>query len=87
MRLIMREYVLHQAQSRQAYGRLTPLVRVVKNWLKRRALRKLENLDDFMLRDIGLTRDDLRLMRRQPLTLDVQWEADRLRLISSRERR
>ncbi|NMD08329.1 MAG: DUF1127 domain-containing protein [Phyllobacteriaceae bacterium] len=83
----MREYVLHQAQSRQAYGRLTPLVRVVKNWLKRRALRKLENLDDFMLRDIGLTRDDLRLMRRQPLTLDVQWEADRLRLISSRERR
>ena len=28
----MREYVLHQAQSRQAYGRLTTLVRVVKNW-------------------------------------------------------
>lgn len=83
----MREYVLHQAQSRQAYGRLTPLVRVVKNWLNRRALRKLESFDDYMLRDIGLTRDDLRAMRRQPLTLDVHWEADRLRLISTRDRR
>lgn len=83
----MRDYVLHQAQSRQAYGRLTPLVRVVKNWLNRRALHKLDKLDDFMLRDIGLTRDDLRMMRRQPLTIDAQWEADRLQLISSREKR
>lgn len=83
----MREYVLHQAQSRQAYGRLTTLVRVVKNWWTRRSLRKLESLDDYMLKDIGLTRDELRRLQRQPLSLDTQWEAERLRLISSRERR
>ena len=83
----MREYVLHQAQSRQAYGRLTMLVRVVKNWWTRRSLRKLESLDDYMLKDIGLTRDELRRLQRQPLSLDTQWEAERLRLISSREKR
>ena len=83
----MREYVLHQAQSRQAYGRLTTLVRMVKIWRERQAWRKLEKLDDYMLRDIGLTRNDLRMMQRQPLTLDVQWESERLRLISSREKR
>ncbi len=80
----MREYILHQAQSRQAYGRLTLLVRVIKNWQARRALRKIASLDDYMLKDIGLSRAEVLEMQRQPLTLDVQWEADRLRLISTR---
>ena len=82
----MRDYVLHEARSRQAFGRLTTLVRMVKNWRERRSLRALHSLDDYLLRDIGLTRSELDRMMRQPLTLDTQWEAERLRLIGSRER-
>ncbi|MCA0434598.1 MAG: DUF1127 domain-containing protein [Proteobacteria bacterium] len=82
----MRDYILHEAQSRQAYGRLTMLVRVIKNWRERRSLRALYNMDDYLLRDIGLTRGEIDSMIRQPLTLDTQWEAERLRLISDRSR-
>lgn len=82
----MREYILEQAQSRQPHGGLTMLVRMVKNWRARRQLRQLASLDDHLLRDVGLSREELRALARQPLTLDTQWEADRLRLIASRER-
>ncbi len=82
----MRDYVLHEARSRQAFGRLTVLVRMVKNWRERRSMRALHTLDDYLLRDIGLTRGELERMMRTPLTVDTQWEAERLRLISSRER-
>ncbi len=82
----MREYILEQAHSRQPHGALTMLVRMVKNWRGRRQLRQLASLDDHLLRDVGLSRDALRTLARQPLTVDLQWEADRLRLIASRER-
>lgn len=80
----MREYILEQAHCRQPYGRLTTLVRMVKNWRNRRQLRRLASLDDYLLKDIGLSREELNAMARHPLTLDVQWEADRLRLIAAR---
>ena len=77
----MREYALHLARSRLAYGRLTWLVRIVKNWQARRDARILLRLDDHQLRDIGLTRDNLDRLIRTPLTDDLQWEGERLRLI------
>ncbi len=77
----MREYALHVAQSRLAYGSLTGLVRLVKNWQARRDARILLRMDDHQLRDIGLTRADLDRLMRTPLTDDVQWEDERLRLI------
>ena len=80
----MREYALHVAQSRQAYGRLTWLVRLVKNWRARRDTRTLLRMDDYQLRDIGLTRADLDRLMRMPLSNDTQWDEERLRLIEKR---
>ena len=80
----MREYILEQAQGRLPYGSFSMLVRVVKNWRARRQLRQLSSLDSYLLRDIGLSREEVDRLMRQPLTLDTQWEADRLRLIAER---
>jgi uncharacterized protein YjiS (DUF1127 family) len=87
MRVIMREFAVQEAHNRQAYGRFTIVVRMLKNWRARRAVNALRHLDDYMLRDIGLTRDDLRKMMAVPLSTDMQWESERLNLIASREKR
>ena len=52
----MRNYVLWEAQSREAYGRFTVVARVLRNWRHRKDLKKLRAMDDHMLRDIGLSR-------------------------------
>jgi uncharacterized protein YjiS (DUF1127 family) len=74
----MREYVLFEARFRQAYGRWTGLVRVVKNWKARSDLKRLAAMDDYMLRDIGLTREELRRLASRPLHADWFWESERL---------
>ena len=56
MEMTMRDYVLTQSQSRQAYGMLTVVARLVRNWKHHRDLEKLLKLDDYLLRDMGLTR-------------------------------
>jgi uncharacterized protein YjiS (DUF1127 family) len=83
----MREYALHQARSRAAYGQWSWLVRMAKNWQARRTVRHLLRFNDYMLRDIGLTRSDLQEMLRQPLSADRQWDAERAELIASRNER
>jgi uncharacterized protein YjiS (DUF1127 family) len=73
----MRDYVMMQAEQRRAYGRLTVLVRVWRNWKNRRDLKRLMAMDDYMLRDIGLTREMLERLARLPLTVDQAWEQER----------
>jgi uncharacterized protein YjiS (DUF1127 family) len=74
----MRDYVLTQSQSRQAYGRLTVVARVIRNWKHHRDLEKLLKLDDYLLRDMGLTRDVVLHLTSLPLTVDVDWESERV---------
>lgn len=74
----MRNFVLWEAQSREAYGRLTIVARVLRNWRNRKDLKKLRAMDDYMLRDMGITRDEITRLSRLPLTADVDWERDRL---------
>lgn len=66
----MREYMLHEAQANETTSVLVVGRRIVTNLWKRRTLRKLRDLDDHVLRDIGLRRDELDLALRLPLTID-----------------
>ena len=65
----------------------TPLLpRLVQNWRARRAVRILERLDDYMLRDMGLTRDDLAWARGLPLSINVSAALESRRLHMLRQR-
>src|SRR5215510_7854173 len=70
MRCAMRDYILTQAQSAGKTFTFPALHRIVENWRKRRQLRQLEQLDDHVLMDIGLTRDELIRVQRIPLAVD-----------------
>jgi uncharacterized protein YjiS (DUF1127 family) len=70
----MREYMMQQAESLAGTFAFATLRRIVLNWWKRRTLRKLRDLDDYLLTDIGITRDELEEVLRMPLTLDPTWE-------------
>jgi uncharacterized protein YjiS (DUF1127 family) len=73
----MREYTLTQALSRDASHSFAGLRRAFSNWLRRRRLRRVDDLDDHILWDIGLTRDDLRAALKLPLSVDPVWELNR----------
>ena len=77
----MRDYVLTDANSRDQTFAFPWVRRLVRNWLSRKCLRKLEEFDDHMLADIGLTRSDLRLGRSAPWDVDPVVE-----IIRNRER-
>ncbi|MGE3874819.1 MAG: DUF1127 domain-containing protein [Parvibaculaceae bacterium] len=66
----MRDYILTQAESVDKTFTFPALNRIVANWRKRRQLRQLEQLDDHVLMDIGLTRDELIRVQRSPLGVD-----------------
>ena len=66
----MRDYALHHAHSMEATGAMSIFARVIRNWLARRAVAKLDALDDYMLRDIGVTRGDIRWAVGLPLTVN-----------------
>jgi uncharacterized protein YjiS (DUF1127 family) len=66
----MRDYIRHQATFRDHTYAFPNLRRVIRSWLAKRQLRRLELLDDYILHDIGLTRDDLRQGLRLPRDMD-----------------
>jgi uncharacterized protein YjiS (DUF1127 family) len=82
----MREYIEQQARLQQSAETFPRLRLLVRNWLSRRNMLKLHLLDDYQLRDIGLSRHDLDRLNRQPLSLDTVWEAERLKIIASHQR-
>jgi uncharacterized protein YjiS (DUF1127 family) len=74
----MRDYILSQAQSRQTFGLVATAKRIVRNWKHHRELEHLLKLDDHLLRDIGLTRALVLHLLALPLTIDVDWERERV---------
>ena len=76
----MREYVAHEARSRLSTFSFSTLRQLVRNWRCRKQLLKLHGLDDFQLKEIGLTRSQLRHLSGLPLSVDPIWEAERLKL-------
>jgi uncharacterized protein YjiS (DUF1127 family) len=81
----MREYIANEARSRLSTFSFSTLRQLVCNWRSRRKLLKLHLLEDYQLKDIGLTRGQLRQISGLPLSVDPAWEADRLRLIASHQ--
>lgn len=67
----MRDYALNHAASFGEAGHGSLLARLVRNWLARRAVSRLDVYDDYMLRDIGVTRDDLHWASHLPLTVNA----------------
>ena len=85
----MRDYIMTEAHSRESTFAFPVLRRVVGNWLKRRQLRRLEQLDDHILMDIGLTRDEVVRVQHLPLDVDPVWELmrqDRVRPVTRGQR-
>ncbi len=75
----MRELVRFEAECREAVGLRGRLFMLVANWRARNDLRRLQAMDDFALRDIGLSREDICKLQRLPLAIDIRTEAERLR--------
>lgn len=66
----MRDYTLNEAVFRGEFA--SPLLsRLWRNWKARRALVRLENLDDRLLRDIGVTRGEVQWAKHLPLTVNA----------------
>lgn len=67
----MRDYALHRAEASEATGSLGLLWTVIRNWRARRAVARLDALDDFLLHDIGVTRTEVRWAAGLPLTVNA----------------
>ena len=75
----MRDFIFHQAQVRDSAFVFPKLRRLIRSWLARRNLKRLEQLDDYLLNDIGLTRDDIRYALSRPYDVDCIDEMARVR--------
>lgn len=72
----MRDYALHRAEASEATGSLSLLWTLLRNWRARRAVARLEAFDDFLLRDIGVTRADIRWAAGLPLSVNAALELE-----------
>ena len=80
----MDDYALSQARFRQSHGLWGQFLGFVTRWQARRAFRKLQNMSDYQLKDIGLSRAEVERLSSLPLSIDPTWEAEQFRLRRSR---
>jgi len=81
----MRDYILHESQTRAAYGLVGLIKRRIENWRARKDLRTLLRFSDYQLRDVGLTRAGLRALLQRPADCDLMWELDRQNVAADTE--
>jgi uncharacterized protein YjiS (DUF1127 family) len=67
----MRDYALNRAISTGEFGAPTFVKRLWRNWKARRRIASLEDYDDRILNDIGVTRLDIRWAAGLPLTVNA----------------
>ena len=72
----MRDYALSRAHGAESAGSGSIFGNLIRNWRARRAVARLDRLDDHMLRDIGLTREDLQWAAGLPLTVNAALAMD-----------
>ena len=66
----MTVHSLLRAEGLGVRDTLAGLRQLASHWLKRRRLYRLQQLDDRMLNDIGLLREEVNASLEQPLTVD-----------------
>jgi uncharacterized protein YjiS (DUF1127 family) len=67
----MRDYALHVATTSDELPGQGLLIRLWRNWFARRAVVRLQDLDDHLLQDIGVTRDEITEAAHVPLTINA----------------
>lgn len=67
----MRDYALNRAIALDEVRGISMIRRLARNWLARRAVAKLDNYDDYLLRDIGVERSDVRWAAGLPLSVNA----------------
>jgi len=67
----MRDYALHNAQAFDETDGMSIVSRFIRNWRARRSVSRLEAYDDYMLTDIGVSRDDVIWAAGLPLTVNA----------------
>lgn len=72
----MEDYALHRAEAAEATGSLALLWNLLRNWGARRAVARLDALDDLLLDDIGVTRPEVRWAAGLPLSVNAALELE-----------
>ncbi len=72
----MKDYALSRAEAAEATGSLALLWQLIRNWRAKRAVERLDTLDDFLLHDIGVTRSEVRWAMGLPLTVNAALELE-----------
>jgi uncharacterized protein YjiS (DUF1127 family) len=75
--LAMTDHTVSRAESLGVADYVSGARQLASNWLKRRRLYRLQQLDDRMLNDIGLLREEVNASLEQPLTVDPVWDLNR----------
>ena len=73
----MREHVLNQSAALDGTWSFAALRRTFANWRRRRRLLRLSDLDDHILYDIGIEREEINEALQLPLDLNPLYELDR----------
>ena len=72
----MRDYALNRAAAAESTGSLSLLWGVIRNWRARRSVARLDALDEHLLRDIGVTRSEVRWAAGLPLSVNAALELE-----------
>ena len=72
----MNDYAMSRAEAAEAVGSASLLLTLIRNWRARRSVRRLETLDDYLLRDIGVTREELHWAAGLPLSVNAALELE-----------
>ena len=67
----MRDYALNRAVYLGEYGAISLLRRLLRNWKARRRIAALGHFDDYLLKDIGVTRQEVQWAVGLPLTVNA----------------